>query len=78
MISKPALPMPAPVLLPVLLLMLLPLAACAGKAAPGPVMAVPARLACPAPAQPPAALVKRPAKIDFLPPAIPASIPPTP
>ena len=60
MTFKLALPMLAAALL---------LSSCARNPDPQPIPAVPERLICPAPAQPPAELIKRPAKIDFLPPA---------
>ena len=60
MTFKLALPMLAAALL---------LSSCARNPDPQPIPAVPASLICPAPAKPPAELIKRPVKIDFLPPA---------
>lgn len=49
-----------------LLLLALPLTACAAKDKPLPPLTVVPELAqCPPPAKPPAALVQRPRKIDF-------------
>lgn len=54
--------------LPMLALaLLLPSSGC-GKQRPEPIPAVPEQLVCPAPAIPPAQLMERPRKIDFLPP----------
>ncbi len=52
--------------LPMLAAVLLLSSGCARQAAPQPIPAVPEQLTCPAPAQPPAELIKRPEKIDFL------------
>ena len=54
--------------LPMLAAALLLPSGCAGAPEPKPIPVVPAELVCPAPAQPPAELIKRPEKIDFLPP----------
>lgn len=61
MIMKPAFPMLVPALL---------LSACATKA-PQPIQALAESRQCPAFPIPPAGLMQRPAKIDFLPPSPP-------
>lgn len=43
------------------------LVACGRETPPEPIPAVPTQLVCPAPAKPPAELLKRPVKTDFLP-----------